>query len=101
MRDLAPALSAYQDYPMDNGGMAVFLDAGIVVEIEGGADDWGADLTQHLAASLAQVGSDAQLAIARPGAELLGSDHALWADLREELLGSPVQLLPLLALPAA
>lgn len=39
--------------------------------------------------------------IARPRARLLPSDHQLWQDLRDALLGDDVTLLPVQALPAA
>ncbi|MCW2544654.1 MAG: hypothetical protein JWM40_2206 [Frankiales bacterium] len=86
---------------MTNGTMAVFTDVDVVLEISGGADQWGREPARALAGALTQTCTEAQVCIARPDAELLGSDHALWADLREELGRSSVALLPLIALPAA
>lgn len=101
MRDLAPVLRIYEDLPLTNGSMAVFTDVDVVVEIPGGADEWGLEPARTLAEVLAATVTEAQVCIARPGAELLDTDHALWAGLREELRRTPVDLLPLIGLPAA
>lgn len=102
MEHFAEVLSRYTDYPMLDGDIALLTDLKVVQEIEGLADHWEPRIRRNLAEGLRETGAqELQLAIARPGAELLPQDHALWADLREELLGSGIKVLPVVALPAA
>jgi ubiquinone biosynthesis protein UbiJ len=102
MENREQVLKAYRDHPLPAGDVVLITDLSVVQEVEGLADHWDADLRSKLARLLVEVGaSELQVAIARPRADLLPQDHALWADLREELLGSPVRVLPLAALPSA
>lgn len=99
--DKMDALRVYDEHPMPNGDVAILLDGGRVLEVAELADHWDPQLRSNLAYTLRSAAQSVQLAISRPGGELLDTDHALWADLREELLGAAVTLLPLLALKAA
>ena len=101
MTDLEKVLHIYNEHPMTNGDVALVLDGGRVVEIAELADHWDPSLRNNLAYTLRGTAKSVQLAISRPDGELLDTDHALWADLREELLGAPITVLPLLALKAA
>lgn len=95
-------LAIYTKHPMMNGDVALLTDLDVVQEVEGLADHWDPVLRRNIAYLLREVGArELQVAIARPDAELLPQDHALWADLREELLDAPIRVLPLIALPAA
>lgn len=85
---------------MADGDAVLRLDDLTCMEIAGLAHHWDATMRTKLAHVLAQTCERATLAIARRGGVLFPADHALWAELREELLGGPVNLEPLLALPA-
>jgi hypothetical protein len=102
MENIDVVLEIYRSNPMLDGDVALLTDLQVVQEVEGLADHWDPVLRRNIAYVLREVGArELQVAIARPDAELLPQDHALWADLREELLDSPITVLPLLALPAA
>lgn len=101
MTEIETVLRIYDEFPMANGDVAVLLDGGRVLEITELADQWDPELRHNLAYTLRGTAASVQLAISRPGGELLDTDHALWADLREELLDSEVDVLPLLGLRAA
>ncbi|MCW2501428.1 MAG: hypothetical protein JWN87_3104 [Frankiales bacterium] len=102
MENIDVVLEIYRTNPMLDGDVALLTDLQVVQEVEGLADHWDPVLRRNIAYVLREVGArELQVAIARPDAELLPQDHALWADLREELLDSPITVLPLLALPAA
>jgi hypothetical protein len=102
MKNLKKVLSVYREHPMHNGDVALLTDLKVVQEIEGLADQWDPELRRNIAYVLTGLGiRELLVAIARPDAELLPQDHALWADLREELLGSAIRVLPVMALPAA
>jgi ubiquinone biosynthesis protein UbiJ len=95
-------LDSYREHPMRNGDVAVLTDLRVVQEVEGLADDWDPMVRTGLARILREIGAtEVELAVARPDAQLLAQDHALWADLREELLGSQITVHPLIGLPAA
>ncbi|MCW2601609.1 MAG: hypothetical protein JWM02_3438 [Frankiales bacterium] len=102
MKNRKKVLKAYREHPMCNGDVALLTDLAVVQEVEGLADHWDPVLRANIAHVLTEIGArELQIAIARPDAELLPQDHALWADLREELLGSAITVLPVVALPAA
>lgn len=101
MTDIEKVLRVYDEHPMQGGDVALLLDGGRVVEIAELADHWDPQLRSNLAYTLRGTTQSVQLAISRPSGELLDADHALWADLREELLDAPIKVLPLLALKAA
>jgi hypothetical protein len=95
-------LAAYTEHPMQNGDVAILTDQHVVQEICGLADAWDPRLRRSVAELLREGGAaEVEVCIARPDGELLAQDHALWADLREELLEAPVTVHPLTALPAA
>jgi hypothetical protein len=95
-------LAAYVDHPMQNGDVAILTDQKVIQEIAGLADHWDPELRRNVAWLLCEIGvAEVELCVARPDGELLAQDHALWADLREELLGEPVTVHPLIGLPAA
>lgn len=95
-------LAIYREHPMRNGDVALLTDLPVIQEVEGLADHWDPVLRRNVAKVLRDVGvTQLLVAIARPRAELLPQDHALWADLREELLDSPITVLPVTALPSA
>lgn len=98
----AEAIAAYEDYPMDDGDVALLTDLALIQEVEGLADHWDPELRRNLAHILKEIGAgEIVVAIARKGRELLPADHALWADLREELLDAPIVVRPVVALDAA
>ena len=102
MDDIEKVLEVYDDHPLRDGDVALLTDLEVVQEIEGLADEWDAELRRNIAYVLTEVGaSELTVAVARRHKRLLPQDHALWADLREELLGSPIVVHPLRALPAA
>ena len=93
-------LEIYREAPMLDGDAAI-LAGGVVLELESLTDHWDALVRRNVGAMLAEApATEAVLAIARRHERLRPSDHALWADLREELLGR-LHLRPLVALPAA
>lgn len=98
---LLTVLQAYADDPMPSGDVVLLLDDALCVEVAGLADQWDEVLRSNTAAVLRDTARDVVLAIARPGADLLPQDRRLWHELRQELDGSPVELAPLKALPAA
>lgn len=100
---LTNLLNIYRDCPMADGDVAlVFVDAHLVTEVAGLANEWDPVLRRNLAHVLREVGvGEVQVAIARRGAELEPRDGALLGDLAEELAGSGIVLHPLVALPAA
>jgi hypothetical protein len=99
---LETLLEIYREMPIDNGDMLLITDPDLVQEVEGMADQWDPVLRRNVAYVLRELGvSELRLAIARPEGELLPQDHALWADLREELLDQPIRVFPLIALPSA
>jgi hypothetical protein len=98
----AEVLVAYDEHPMDDGDVALLTDLHVIQEIEGLADHWDPVLRRNVAHILREIGaSEVVVAIARPGRELLPGDHALWADLREELLDARILVRPVIALDAA
>ena len=94
------ALKAYDAEPMRDGDVALLIDDGVCLEIEGLANHWDAGVRRNLAAALGPGCARVVMAVARPGRALLASDHVLWAELREELLDSGVELDPLHAVAA-
>jgi len=88
-------LAVYDDQPMQAGDVALLLDDTVCMEVEGLADNWSARVRGNLATALRPQCSRVLIAVARPQRELLASDHVLWAELREELLGSGIELLPI------
>lgn len=102
MDGLDEGLAVYREVPLDNGDAAIFTDLQVVLELERLADLWDPKTRRLLGARLRDTGvRQIALAIARPAAELLPQDHAMWADLREELHGSGISLLAPIGLPAA
>ena len=102
MTDHETVLEIYRDIPLENGDVVLLTNHQVVQEIEGLADNWDPLICRNIAWILTELeATEVRLAIARPEAELLPQDHALWADLREELLSSPMLLHPPVALPAA
>jgi hypothetical protein len=94
-------LSGYREHPMRDGDVALITDLKVISEVERLADEWDPVLRRHTAYALRELGArEVLLAIARPDAVLRPQDHALWADLREELLGDDIHLRPPLAVPA-
>ena len=102
MRDIQKLLEVYDDHPMGDGDVALLTDLPVVQEVERLADEWDPVLRRNIAWVLTKVGAgELVVAVARRHKRLLPQDHAMWADLREELLDSPVVVHPLVALPAA
>lgn len=102
MDNLDTVLQVYDDHPMRDGDVALLTDLSVIQEVEGLVDQWDAELRRNIAYVLTEVGArELHVAVARRGRRLRPEDHAMWADLREELLGSPIRVHPLLALPAA
>jgi hypothetical protein len=93
-------LGPYAKFPMADGDAVLFLDGTVCLEVSGLADQWDAALRRNLADMLTTLCTDVVLAVARRRSRLRPHDHAMWAELREEMLGSAVALAPLLALPA-
>jgi hypothetical protein len=102
MEKLADVIRIYNEYPLDNGDMVVVTDSPVVQELERMADEWDPVIRRNVAHVLREIGAtEVQLLFARPDAEMLPQDHAIWADLRDELDGSGITLHPPTALPAA
>lgn len=101
MDELADILAVYDDHPMSDGDAVLLLDQKVALEVEGLADNWCAELREGIAQAVRAHSRSVQLAVARPQRVLRPGDHALWADLREELLGDGVEVLPVFALNAA
>ena len=95
------AIALYDAQPMRRGDVALLIDDGVCMEVEGLADCWDAQLRRNLAATLRAGARRVLIVVARPGRQLLASDHVLWAELREELLDSSVELLPIRGVAAA
>ena len=84
------------------GGDVLFLlDGKVCMEITGLAARWDDVVRSNTAGVLRKTARRVVVAIARPEATLLPGDLQLWQDLRDDLLGSDVTLLPVQALPAA
>jgi hypothetical protein len=99
--DLDQVLAAYRGDPIDNGDLVLITDQRLVQELAGFADIWDPHVRRTVAELLTTVGaSEVAVAIARPDGELLLQDHALWADLRDELEGSGISLRRPVAVPA-
>jgi hypothetical protein len=99
--DLDPVLASYRGDPIDNGDLLLITDQRLVQELAGFADVWAPHVRRAVADLLRATGAtDVVVAIARPDEELLLQDHALWADLRDELEGSGIRLRPPVPLPA-
>ena len=102
MDDMQKVLAAYDDHPMQDGDVALLTDLKVIQEVAGLADHWDPVLRRNIASVLTEVGvTELVVGIARRDRQLHPEDHALWADLREELLDSPMTVHPLVALPAA
>jgi hypothetical protein len=102
MDNLDEVLALYREVPMDNGDAAIFTDLRVVHEVGGLADAWDPVLRRNIGWMLRDTGvREIALAIARPEAELLRQDHAMWADLREELHTSGITVRDPIGLPAA
>lgn len=94
--------SVYVDHPLDNGDALIITDMDFVQQVDGLADHWEPKVRQFVTDILRRIDPlEVVLAVARPDADLLPQDHAMWADLREELLGSGITVHPPKALPAA
>lgn len=92
----------YVESPMRNGDVALVTDQKLIQEVAGLADNWDPLIRRNVAMVLREIEvRELVVAIARPDGELLDCDHAMWADLREELLGSEITVHPLEGLPAA
>ena len=85
---------------MPDGDAVLVIDDAVCMELQGLADHWDARIRRNLADILSTTCTSVVLAVARKHGDLHPQDHAMWADLREELLGSSVTLLPLRGLPA-
>jgi hypothetical protein len=105
MRDTLRVLAVYRDIPLDNGDAILICGGGVedvVQEIAGLADHWHPRVRDAVCGVLRDIDvGEVVVAIARPDAQLLPQDHALHADLAEELRDGPIRLHPLEALPAA
>ena len=102
MEKLADVIRIYSEHPLDNGDLVVVTDAPVVQELERVADQWDPVIRRNVAYVLREIGvREVQLLFVRPDAEMLPQDHAIWADLRDELEGSGITLHPPTALPAA
>lgn len=98
----AEAIAIYDEFPMNDGGVALLTDLAMIQQIDGLADEWDSVLRRNIAYVLKEIGvGEVVVAIARRGRQLLPADHALWADLREELLDTPIVVRPVVALDAA
>lgn len=94
--------AVYTDIPLENGDALIVTDLSAIQQVDGLADHWDPTVRRFVVKILTEMDvREVRLAIARPGAELLPQDHALWADLREELLGSGIRVLAPEGLPAA
>jgi hypothetical protein len=102
MEKLEEVLAAYRRTPMDNGDAAIVTDLDLVIEVEGMGDLWDRVAGSNICRVLRETGAqEIALAVARPESELLAQDHAMWADIREELLGAGIILRDPIGLPAA
>jgi hypothetical protein len=102
MEKLEDILAAYRDSPMDNGDATIVTDLELVIEVGGMADLWDRVAGRNLCEVLRESGAqEIALAIARPESALLPQDHAMWADIREELHGSGIAIRDPIGLPAA
>lgn len=102
MESYEHVVKAYTDYPTGNGDVLILTDDKIVQEVTGLADQWDPVLRRNIAEVLREVGvSEVALLVARPEGIPLPQDHAMWADLRDELQGSAIVVHPLEGLPAA
>ena len=93
---LAEVLRIYADHPLDDGDAVLVIDDEVCLEM-GDRADLRSSSTRVLMSAADRV----QVAIARPAGVLLASDYQLWRELHADLRDSPVQLLPVRALPAA
>ena len=98
---LHAALAIYAESPLEDGDGVLFLDGAVILELPSLAGEWDAVVRGSLGHTLRETASEVVLAIARRGADLLPADFRLWRELHEELRDSPVDLVPLQALPAA
>lgn len=99
---IAQVLRVYRDDPVPDGDMVLLLlDEQVCWHVDGLADHWDDEQTESVVQVLTETTSTVLVAVARPQAQLLDSDFALWRDLHAGLRDSPVRLLPLRALPAA
>ena len=99
---LDTVLAVYERHPLDPGdGLLLLPGRSLCLELEGLAQAWCPQVRRELARAVAAGAEPAQLALARPGGRATATDEVIWAELREELLGSGVELLPLRMLPAA
>lgn len=102
MDGLDSCLAAYRDIPLDNGDAAIFTDCRMVHELDRLADLWDPVARQNVCFLLRETGArEVVLAVARPGAELLPQDYAMWADLREGLAPDGIVVRDPVGLPAA
>jgi hypothetical protein len=83
---LADVLRVYAEHPLDEGDAVLLIDDEVCLELEGLADEWDQVLRSTSAQILLSTADRVLVAIARPSGVLLDS---------------PVQLLPVRALPAA
>ena len=85
-----------------NGDVLLTVDRIDVALLEQLADEWDPVRRRDTAFVIRELGArEVQLGIARPEAALLPQDHALWADLREELAATGIVLREPVGLPAA
>jgi len=94
-------LAHYDSEPMEPGDVALLLDDSACMEVQGLADNWSAQARRNLATVLREHCARVLIAVARPEGQLLAADHVIWAELREELLCSGVELLPIRGVAAA
>ena len=98
---LEEVLKIYAAEPLDSGDVLFLIDDKVCMEITGLAARWDDVVRSNTAGVLRKTARRVVVAIARPEATLLPGDLQLWKDLRDDLLGSDVTLLPVQALPAA
>jgi hypothetical protein len=98
---LADLVRLYNDDPLEDGDAVLLLDDTVCLEVERLAAEWDPVLRSSMADVLRQTARQVRVLIARPCAELRGSDYQLWRELHADLRSSEVSLLPLGALPAA
>ena len=85
-----------------NGDVVLTVDGIELAVLEQFADVWDPVLRRNTAYVIRELGArEVRLQVARPDGVLLPQDHALWADLQEELVPDGIVLKGLTGLPAA
>lgn len=83
--NLAAALRAYSDIPLDAGDAVLLLDGKVAMQVDGLADQWYDQLRRNTVKILRETARHVVVAIARPGADLGPRDYQLWRDLHQDL----------------